>query len=364
MSLFIRAHIYVFFWGFKRPTCSYGWQIICRFRCAWSLPPAVLCCWNSCRLPICFVFSGSRALPAIVSTLFLSQCSPCLLSARLLSLGSAATFNGASVIPNSLRIVPVAFATAAIWAAMWVPSAGWIIWELLSGFTKFAMCSVSRGQCRLGPAELSLCFGLFDVCGYLPLPQTASDLHRVCGLKNPVPSLLKLFHCKAPLSATHLLTSVCAVLLPPPLFFHRAEDYWIGYKLFCFAYYSNSRQHEVEFEHSKLGGFIGSSARHFASSFSSSFSSKFSSCVFLGWALEVGEFILYLQGTLCGGVTGVFHDLPIGCFAPRACICFLLWRCFVNGSCRMIVAIFNHSCTGLTPNRNWSRMNWDDLSFS
>ena len=182
-----------------------------------------------CQYASCFRVSlsrCSRALPAIVSTLLLSQCSPCLLFARLLSLESAATFTGDSVIPNSLRIVPVAFATA----AMWVPSVGWIIWELLSRFPNFAMCSVSRGQCRLGPAELPLCFGLFDVCGYLPLPQTAVDLHRVCGLKNPVPSLRKLFHCKAPLSATHLSTSVCNVLLPPPLFFHRAEDYWIGYK--------------------------------------------------------------------------------------------------------------------------------------
>ena len=33
----------------------------------------------------------------------------------------------------------------------------------------------------------------------------------------------------------------------------RAEDYWQGYKLFCFAYYSHSKEHEAEFRHSKLG---------------------------------------------------------------------------------------------------------------
>lgn len=33
----------------------------------------------------------------------------------------------------------------------------------------------------------------------------------------------------------------------------RAEDFWQGYKLFCFAYYSNSEQHVAEFRHSKLG---------------------------------------------------------------------------------------------------------------
>ena len=33
----------------------------------------------------------------------------------------------------------------------------------------------------------------------------------------------------------------------------RAEDYWRGYKLFCFAYYSHSLQHVREFRESKLG---------------------------------------------------------------------------------------------------------------
>lgn len=33
----------------------------------------------------------------------------------------------------------------------------------------------------------------------------------------------------------------------------RVEDYWQGYKLFCFAYYSHSEEHEAEFRHSKLG---------------------------------------------------------------------------------------------------------------
>ena len=33
----------------------------------------------------------------------------------------------------------------------------------------------------------------------------------------------------------------------------RPEDYWIGYKLFCYAYYSHSFPHESEFRHTKLG---------------------------------------------------------------------------------------------------------------
>ena len=51
----------------------------------------------------------------------------------------------------------------------------------------------------------------------------------------------------------HVLTFVGSVLLSLPMCAYRAEDYWIGYKFFCFAYYSNSQQHEAEFEHSKLG---------------------------------------------------------------------------------------------------------------
>ena len=33
----------------------------------------------------------------------------------------------------------------------------------------------------------------------------------------------------------------------------RAEDYWRGYKLFCFAYYSHSVRHEAEFRATKMG---------------------------------------------------------------------------------------------------------------
>ena len=36
----------------------------------------------------------------------------------------------------------------------------------------------------------------------------------------------------------------------------RPEDYWLGYKFFCFAYYSHSIQHEMEFQNSKLGSCI------------------------------------------------------------------------------------------------------------
>jgi hypothetical protein len=40
------------------------------------------------------------------------------------------------------------------------------------------------------------------------------------------------------------------------VFVCRVDDYWEGYKLFCYAFYSHSSQHELEFEHSKLGSLI------------------------------------------------------------------------------------------------------------
>lgn len=34
------------------------------------------------------------------------------------------------------------------------------------------------------------------------------------------------------------------------------QDYWEGYKLFCYAFYSHSVQHEYEFQQSKLGSLL------------------------------------------------------------------------------------------------------------
>ena len=34
------------------------------------------------------------------------------------------------------------------------------------------------------------------------------------------------------------------------------EVYWEGYKLFCYAYYSHSFEHESEFQRSKLGSLL------------------------------------------------------------------------------------------------------------
>lgn len=50
---------------------------------------------------------------------------------------------------------------------------------------------------------------------------------------------------------------VCFGFVTKTRCFCRVADYWEGYKLFCFAYYSHSLQHETEFQHSKLGSFLG-----------------------------------------------------------------------------------------------------------
>ena len=45
-------------------------------------------------------------------------------------------------------------------------------------------------------------------------------------------------------------------------FMCRLEDFWIGYKLFYYAYYSRSLQHEPEFQLSKLGLYTQSTLGH------------------------------------------------------------------------------------------------------
>ena len=41
-----------------------------------------------------------------------------------------------------------------------------------------------------------------------------------------------------------------------PTYACRVEDYWLGYKLFCYAYYSHLIRHESEFRESKLGWWL------------------------------------------------------------------------------------------------------------
>jgi hypothetical protein len=67
--------------------------------------------------------------------------------------------------------------------------------------------------------------------------------------------------CRLSGSHTMFSSTLCVVLLQflcgwcshCPQHACRVHDFWEGYKLFCYGYYSNSCQHESEFRASKLG---------------------------------------------------------------------------------------------------------------
>jgi hypothetical protein len=70
----------------------------------------------------------------------------------------------------------------------------------------------------------------------------------------------------------------------PMRLFSRVDDYWHGYKLFCYAYYSNSVAHEAEFRHSKLGALQSSLPVYFCFlSLHSGFELRVCNCCLGGW---------------------------------------------------------------------------------
>ena len=116
------------------------------------------------------------------------------------------------------------------------------------------------------------CARSLECCaGFLPGPHLCPGIHRRCGTCMSTPTshrvqchslqTIKLdvttFHivfecisnclsmCEKTVFAIEIQTCVC-----------RVDDYWLGYKLFCYAYYAHSFQHEAEFWQSKLGWWI------------------------------------------------------------------------------------------------------------
>ena len=83
-----------------------------------------------------------------------------------------------------------------------------------------------------------------------------------CRLKQCVTLLPHQFACMPPQSLFSL-TQIFLGLLGCRVFVRRVEDYWEGYKLFCYAYYSHSFEHESEFQHSKLGSLFNPSLDFF-----------------------------------------------------------------------------------------------------
>ena len=121
----------------------------------------------------------------------------------------------------------------------------------------------------------------------------------------------------------------------------RVEDYWLGYKLFCYAYYSHSISHESEFRLSKLGlcifPFRGA---HFFQFFlfwvaCGSFTLCPSCIVF-----ESLQIYACAQVVLSGAIMWVSLVLPTMLSAPHAHNCSLLWRCTASGTWRRTAAIF------------------------
>lgn len=65
-------------------------------------------------------------------------------------------------------------------------------------------------------------------------------IHAVCVFR-----ILRL--CKL------VLSCMLFIFIHKRLYGCRVEDYWLGYKLFCYAFYSQSLEHEAEFRQSKMG---------------------------------------------------------------------------------------------------------------
>lgn len=90
----------------------------------------------------------------------------------------------------------------------------------------------------------------------------------------------------------------------------RAEDYWEGYKLFCYGYYSHSIQHEHEFRHCKLGSFMGARLA-FVGVFWFQSSTVVCQYVNCKWVECTGCLTFFLaQGTLCGSDIATHLLLP------------------------------------------------------
>lgn len=133
----------------------------------------------------------------------------------------------------------------------------------------------------------------------------------------------------------------------------RVQDYWEGYKLFCYSYYSHSVAHENEFRDSKLGAWFSRTLRlgfHFRFDFPPLYVFYVFAFV-LGCSamvVEVFPMFLFVQGNLYGAGTLGHAILPIIRFASLACSFFPLSKCIASGSWKRTAAIYGHSCFALT----------------
>jgi hypothetical protein len=141
------------------------------------------------------------------------------------------------------------------------------------------------------------------------------------------------------------------------IFACRVRDYWEGYKLFCYAFYSHSSQHELEFEHSKLGSCISIALCFVCWNRPVSFPVNCRRYQ-LHRLLMVFTLFFDIQGRLYGDATHASLLPHIMRFAPLACTFSLLWRCTASGSSRRIAAIWEHFCFVSTRHQNYSQVPW------
>lgn len=139
----------------------------------------------------------------------------------------------------------------------------------------------------------------------------------------------------------------------------RVEDYWHGYKLFCYAFYSHSAAHESEFKDSKLGALLSCTPRSLLLCLCT-FRCQLVCGVVLGVCLTspLVPLSLCLQVTLCG--IGLLRDalLPIMRYEPLACSFFHSSKCTASTCCKRIAPIYGGSWSVMTARRNWPPTNW------
>lgn len=89
--------------------------------------------------------------------------------------------------------------------------------------------------------------------------------------------------------------------------YFRVEDYWRGYKLFCYAYYSKSVAHEAEFRNSKLGASQTTKPTEFC----------FASFIYCAWFLPVQSIMVCCVHFLC---TAPCHCVLAWCLMCEPCL--------------------------------------------
>ena len=159
------------------------------------------------------------------------------------------------------------------------------------------------------------------------------------------------FACAPAGSSLHIVVQTVIVMNPCTNFFFtalanvdrivtrlcvcRVEDYWHGYKLFCYSFYSHSVVHESEFRRSKLGA--------------ANLPKLFDCAVYLLLSMPccragllrsfpvVLSTLAFPQGGLCCNIAVICLLPPDIPSETPACSFSLWWRCSASGSCRRIV---------------------------